>query len=140
MLVFRIPLQEVKVCVAAKELCIFRCVASVAHFFIFRRVEMFVAKDFAKRLKVLRKKAGINQAEIADVLNIERSTYAYYESGKTTPSFNTLLNICKIHSVTTNWLLTGVATNETEAKLNTIISDSVKVEKEIIDILKQKLE
>ena len=101
---------------------------------------MFIAKDFAKRLKVLRKKAGINQTEIADVLNIERSTYAYYETGKTTPSFNTLLNICKIHSVTTDWLLTGVATNEAEAKLNTIISDSVKVEKEIIDILKQKLE
>jgi len=100
---------------------------------------MFIAKDFAKRLKVLRKKAGINQTEIADVLNIERSTYAYYETGKTTPSFNTLLNICKIHSVTTDWLLTGVATNEAEAKLNEAVLSNQKTDKEILEILRQRL-
>ena len=38
---------------------------------------MFSQKDFALRLKLLRKKAGMTQHEIADVLKLERSTYAY---------------------------------------------------------------
>ena len=85
---------------------------------------MFSQNDFAKRLKVLRKTAGITQVEISNTLNIERSTYAYYEVGKTTPNFNTLLSICKMFGVTTDWLLTGIATKDAEVKLNEEISVS----------------
>ena len=36
-----------------------------------------------ERIRELRKKKGLTQQAVADCLNIDRSTYAYYESGRT---------------------------------------------------------
>lgn len=44
----------------------------------------------AKTLRRLRVNAGFTQQNMADVLNINRSTYTYYETGKTMPDINTL--------------------------------------------------
>ena len=37
---------------------------------------------FAHRLRMLRRQMGVTQKEIAQSLNIDRSTYAYYETDK----------------------------------------------------------
>ena len=50
-------------------------------------------------LKKLRENSGYTQQQIADVLNIDRSTYAYYETGKTTPDINTIIKLSKIFNV-----------------------------------------
>ncbi len=50
-------------------------------------------------LKKLRKNSGYTQQQIAEALNIDRSTYAYYESGKTTPDINTIIKLSKIFNV-----------------------------------------
>ena len=49
----------------------------------------------AETLRCLRVRA-IFQQNIADILNLNRSTYTYYETGKTTPDVRTLNKIAHI--------------------------------------------
>ena len=44
----------------------------------------------AKTLRYLRVNAGFTQQNMANVLRINRSTYTYYEMGKTTPDIQSL--------------------------------------------------
>ena len=50
----------------------------------------------AQNLKSKRKELGLTQQLMSDLLNIERSTYAYYETGKTMPSLDTLEKISAV--------------------------------------------
>lgn len=50
-------------------------------------------------LRRLRLEAGYTQQNVADALNINRSTYSYYETGKTTPDIQTLKALSRIFSV-----------------------------------------
>lgn len=50
-------------------------------------------------LRRLRLAAGYTQQNVADALNINRSTYTYYETGKTTPDVHTLKVLAKIFDV-----------------------------------------
>ena len=68
---------------------------------------MFTNDIFSIRLIFLRKKAGLTQEEIANIIHIERSTYAYYEIGKTTPSYKVIEALCNLYQVTADWLLFG---------------------------------
>ena len=68
------------------------------------------------KLRKLRESSGYTQQQVADSLNIDRSTYAYYESGKTKPDIDTIMKLSKIFNVHYTQLLG----NET----NTSYSDS----------------
>ncbi len=52
-----------------------------------------------KNLQLLRNKSGYTQLEVANALNIDRSTYSYYELGKTSPDVKTLVALSKIFAV-----------------------------------------
>lgn len=43
--------------------------------------------------------------QVAKMLNIDRSTYAYYETGKTKPDVDTLLKLCVVYDVTLDYLV-----------------------------------
>lgn len=58
-----------------------------------------------KKLITLRKSNGLTQAFVADKLSITRSTYSYYETGKTEPSFMTLYLLAKMYNVSTDVFL-----------------------------------
>lgn len=53
----------------------------------------------SKTLRRLRLKAGLTQQNMADALNINRSTYTYYETGKTTPDIYTIKVLAKVLEV-----------------------------------------
>ncbi len=53
----------------------------------------------SKTLKKLRENNGYTQQQVANALNIERSTYTYYETGKTTPDINTIIKLAKIFNI-----------------------------------------
>jgi len=57
------------------------------------------------RLKKLRVKYGLSQEQVATVLNIDRSAYAYYEHGRSSPSNRNLVTLAKIYGVSTDWIL-----------------------------------
>ena len=50
-------------------------------------------------------KSGYTQQQIADILNCSRSTYTYYETGKSSPDLPTLVKLAKILNVSVSDLL-----------------------------------
>ncbi len=65
-----------------------------------------MSKSFGRHLRDLRKKhSKFSQQEMADMLNISRSTYTYYETGKSEPGQEKLKKICDILGVDFNTLL-----------------------------------
>lgn len=59
----------------------------------------------AERLRELRVASGMTQQEVADHLQLKRSTYAYYETGAISPSFETLQRIAAEYLVSVDFLL-----------------------------------
>lgn len=57
---------------------------------------------FAENLKKYRKLSGFRQDDIAKIIGLDRSAYAYYESGKTEPSIDNLKKIAKMLGVDMN--------------------------------------
>lgn len=55
-----------------------------------------VNKNFGQLLRNYRKINQLTQQQVADVLNIHRTTYTYYENGITEPSIDTLHKLIKI--------------------------------------------
>lgn len=58
-----------------------------------------VKQEIAENLKLIRSWKGLSQRQIAQVLNVERSTYAYYELGKTEPTTPLLLKLCDFYKI-----------------------------------------
>ena len=59
----------------------------------------------SKKLKALREDSDMKQSELAEKLNVGRSTIANYESGKITPSYDILIKYADIFDTTTDYLL-----------------------------------
>ena len=57
-------------------------------------------------LKRYRTNCMLTQQQVADALNINRTTYTYYETGKTEPSIETLHKLVQIFNITYEDLLT----------------------------------
>ena len=66
---------------------------------------------FGDRLRKLRKQNDMTQEQVAKNLNIVRSTYAYYETGKTCPDFTTVVRLAHLFNVTTDYLLDAEPAN-----------------------------
>lgn len=49
--------------------------------------------NFAHNLRTVRRVLGISQSEIAEIIGVERSTYSYYETGKSEPLVHRLKKI-----------------------------------------------
>lgn len=60
-----------------------------------------------ERLKFLRLANGLTQSQIADILKIHRTTYAYYETGRSAPDVTAVSALAKILGVTTDFLING---------------------------------
>ena len=74
--------------------------------------------SLARNLKLKRKQLGLTQQLMSDLLNLERSTYAYYETGKTSPSLETLSKLAAMFDCSIEDLL-----RETDAGLLSEESD-----------------
>jgi len=96
-------------------------------------------------LKRLRQNNSFTQQQVADALNIDRSTYAYYESGKTTPDINALIKLARIFNVSFNDLLEdenlpqGVADTgrldyryQNRARFSNTVYELTKAEKQMV--------
>ena len=60
-----------------------------------------------EQLKVLRKKAGLTQADVASKLGIDRSTYTKYETGQSEPSFEMVQRLSALFGVSIELLVGG---------------------------------
>ncbi|MEY8257017.1 XRE family transcriptional regulator [Erysipelotrichaceae bacterium 66-17] len=55
-------------------------------------------KYLIERIKEARKDCGMSQKEVADILGINRSTIASYETGNSEPDIDTYIKLCKIYN------------------------------------------
>lgn len=60
---------------------------------------------YGNKLKYLRNKKGLSQKELTKRLNLNRSTYARYETSTTQPDFDTLKKLADFFEVSTDYLL-----------------------------------
>ena len=64
-------------------------------------------EELSKRLKQVRKELKLSQIELADKIDVQQADVSRWESGKQTPSFQTLQKYSSI-KVNVSWLFTGV--------------------------------
>ena len=65
-----------------------------------------MSKEFGEHLRNLRKtKTDYSQQQMADLLNISRSTYTYYETGNSEPSYDKLKKLADIFDIDFNTIL-----------------------------------
>lgn len=74
--------------------------------------------NFNTRLKELRLSKGLSQKELADKLNVGRTTVCEYERGKIVPKQEGLLELASFFNVSIDYL-TGVSNDPTPQKQNT---------------------
>ena len=81
---------------------------------------------FGRRLKRFREESGYTQSILANILGIERSTYTYYETGKTTPVIFDLMRLCRLYRVSLDELC-GYSAGHTDAMRLSDSGQRVKV-------------
>lgn len=77
------------------------------------------------QIRLIRKFNGYTQQQIADILKIDRSTYASYEIGRNRPDIAVLQNFAKIFKVTVDYIL-----NLTEDSVYRLRDDTNEFNKE----------
>lgn len=82
------------------------------------------------RIKKVRKKLDLTQQEFADKLGLKQNTIATYEIGRTNPSDQAIISICREFDVNESWLRTG------EGEMFEQLSDKEKLMKATAHILK----
>lgn len=75
--------------------------------------------DFSigESLKKVRTEHNFKQREVAKVIGVDRSTYSFYELGRTRPSLETLCTLAKVYNVTIGYLI-GKEANNPALRLN----------------------
>ena len=86
--------------------------------------------DFGNVLKSLRLRENMTQAQLAHKLGLTKSVISAYETGLRLPSYDILIHIAKIYSVSTDYLLgleqkreidlSGLSQEEIDALINLI--------------------
>ncbi len=77
----------------------------------------------AKRLSELRKKKGIKQDEIAELLNVKRATVANYETGKRAPDYETIIKLADYYGVSCDYIIRGIKSEFAEVHNSTGLSN-----------------
>jgi len=60
--------------------------------------------NFGDRIKHLRKKRGLNQSELAEILGVSRTMISAYESDMRKPSYENLITIVMYFNVSMDWM------------------------------------
>ena len=66
---------------------------------------MIVIVDFGKRLKTLRLSKNLTQEQLSKRIGMTKSVVSAYESSMRYPSYNVLIRLASIFSVSTDFLL-----------------------------------
>lgn len=102
---------------------------------------IFDLTEMGNKLLLIRKKAGLTQAEVAELAGLSDRTYADIERGTANMRIQTLLLICKSLNITPNDILVTRASNneisaeEITAKLDTFSDENKRKALRILNIL-----
>ena len=65
------------------------------------------AQTIGKRIRILRKKSSLTQAELAERLYVSNNTISSWERDRTRPDITIIVQIAEIFHVSLNYLLVG---------------------------------
>lgn len=82
---------------------------------------------FKDTIKILRDQKGLNQSELASILNVSRTTISHWETGTSEPPFELLINIADYFEVSTDFLLGRLSKNKNDTSLNEYLKDCLKM-------------
>ena len=74
-----------------------------------------------EKIRLNRKKKGMSQEDLANLLNVSRQAVQKWESGASTPELDKLVEISNVFEVSMDWL-----TKDIEAKSETVIQEPMK--------------
>ena len=92
--------------------------------------------NFAKRLRELRLRYDLGQAQVAKMANVTKNAISTYENGTRQPSFETLIRLAVIYRVSTDYLL-GVE-NDQSLDISGLTEDDVAAIKRLVEIMSEK--
>ena len=72
--------------------------------------------EFSKRLIELRKVIKLTQLQMAECVNVSRTTYSSWEQGKSKPDLEVLVQLCKTFKVSSDYLL-GISDSRSQLSL-----------------------
>jgi len=78
---------------------------------------------FAETLKELRTNKNLTQEELAEIWGIKRNTLANWETGRTRPNNNMLMDIASYFNVTTDYLLGRTDERYSDEKILEVIGE-----------------
>ncbi|MFL8801458.1 MULTISPECIES: helix-turn-helix domain-containing protein [unclassified Clostridioides] len=88
-----------------------------------------------KRIRELRLNLNLSQEEFANKLNLKRNTISLIENGKRNASERTLNDICKVWSVSENWLKNGIgemfSIKELDEQFAHLVGELSKIENKV---------
>lgn len=84
--------------------------------------------SFAERLKELRKKKGVSQGELADLIEVHFTQVSRYERGETKPNAEAMSKLAKALDTTVDYLMSGTTDN---------LMQEVGLDKELVSRFKQ---
>ena len=92
------------------------------------------------RLQELRKKKGLTQKKMAEILGINPATFSAYESGKSNPSIYVMMDLSEKFGVSLDWLCGNPEKTikiETRADMiNALFQISLKADVCVVDVMK----
>lgn len=91
-------------------------------------------KEIAEKLRFYRESCALSHQQVADALNIERSTYTKYESGKSTVNVPLLLKLSKIFNINPTDLLP----DEPDDKRSVHLRDPARADSPIYQLSKDE--
>lgn len=78
------------------------------------------------RIAALRRQAGMNQAELARLLQVSPSAVGMYEQGRREPSAQMLLTLSRVFQVSVDYLLTGRGDEQSQTQLSSMLEHRIR--------------
>ena len=92
-----------------------------------------LAAEIGGRIRDLRKTHGWSQIDLAERLKVNKSTVAYYETGERSPSYDVLIRMCDLFSVSSDYIIRGI--DDTQYAVNSLPSEQAAAIRTILTAL-----
>lgn len=95
--------------------------------------------NIGERIKELRKSKGINQTELAKIVNLSTTVMSMIEANRSNPSIETLNTMSECFNVSIDYLLKGEeqknAMNKEEEEILMLVRNDIDIKKTLINLL-----
>lgn len=91
--------------------------------------------SISERLQELRKQTNYSQEEIAEKLGVTRQAISKWESGQGNPDINNIIKLSEVYSTSTDYLLTGIGSDNKTVQIECTKKNQNRVSKKVITII-----